>query len=246
LGLDSEEEKLTYTTWKDWKESKRKIPKVEVCIVNLHPSKEVGEHVPSLYDYDMTKDRENDIRLHDKTEYDLKMGKVVDDYKDFVERMADLAIESIDKINESTGKINEKKYKDDLKEYYNDKTKAFNDILRDITKTTQRKGKRRHYWHLLKHRFDLDEKIKIQREDDNDTISDKLFDFSYDTIDQLIKKGIDDALEKVFEIEKEKNNKGVKDACNELQKLIEDIKKQNTNEDYYLIEAAKNIIKINQ
>jgi NTE family protein len=246
LGLDSEKEKLTYTTWKDWKESKRKIPKVEVCIVNLHPSKEAGAHVPSLYDYDMTKDRENDIRFHDKTEYDLKIGKVVDDYKDFVERMTDLAIESIDKINESVDKINEKKYKDDLKEYYDDKTKVFNDILRDITKTTQRNGKERRYWHLLKHRFDLDEKIKIQREDDSDTISDKIFDFSYDTIHQLIKKGIADTLEKVFEVEKEKNNNSVNNACNELQKLIEDIKKQNTNEDLYLIEAAKNIIKINQ
>jgi hypothetical protein len=173
------------------------------------------------------------------------MGKVVDDYKDFVERMTDLAFESIDKINESAAKINEKKYKDDLKEYYDDKTKVFNDILRDITKTTQRNGKERRYWHLLKHRFDLDEKIKTQREDDSDTISDKIFDFSYDTIEQLIKKGIDDALEKVFEVEEVKNNNSVNNACNEIQKLIEDIKKQNTNEDHYLIEAAKNIIKIN-
>jgi len=68
LGLDSEKEILTHSTWKDWKENKQKIPKVEVCIVNLHPSQEAGSHVPSLYDYDMTKDRENDIRFHDKTE----------------------------------------------------------------------------------------------------------------------------------------------------------------------------------
>jgi NTE family protein len=51
----------------------------------------------------------------------------------------------------------------------------------------------------LKHRFELDEMIKIQREDNIDTISDKIFDFSYDTINQLIKKGIDDALTKVFD-----------------------------------------------
>lgn len=245
LGLESEKDKLTYMTWKDWKESNQKIPKVEVCIVNLHPSQETGANVPSLFDYDMTKDRENDIRFHDKTEYDLKMGKVVADYKDFVERMTDLAIESIEKINESAIKANEKKYKDDLKEYYDDKTKVFNDILEDITKTTKRTGEKRRYWHLLKHRFDLDEKIMIQREDDRDVISDKIFDFSYDTIDQLIKKGIDDALEKIFEVEKEKPNSSVLDACNELQKLIEDIKVQNTDEDQYLIEVAKNIIKIN-
>ena len=243
LGLESEKEKLTYTTWKDWEESEQKIPKVEVCIINLHPSQEAGAHIPSLFDYDTTKDRENDIRFHDKTEYDLKMAKVTADYKDFVEQMTDVAIESIDKINESVGKINDKKYKDDLKEYYNNKIRDFNRILEQTSKSTKRKGGNRYYWHLLKHRFDLDEKIKIQREDDEDIISDKIFDFSYDTIDKLIKKGIDDALDKVFEAEKEKHNNSVDDACNELQKLIEDIKAVNTNEDQYLIGAAENIIK---
>jgi NTE family protein len=242
LRLESEEETLTYTTWKDWKKSKQKIPAVEVCIVNLHPSKEAGAHVPLLYDYDMTKDRENDIRFHDKTEYDLKMGKVIDDYKDFVKQMTDLAIESIDKINESAGKINDKKYEGDLKGYYNDKIRKFNNILEHRSRTSKRKGEQRYYWHLLKHRFDLEEKVKIQREDDSHVISDKIFDFSYDTIDQLIKKGIDDALEGVFEAEKKEHDNNVDKACNELEKLIEDIKAVNTDEDQYLIEAAGNII----
>lgn len=61
LGLDSDREKLAYATWKDWKVNEQKIPNVKVCIVNLHPSKEAGSHVPSLDDYDMTKDRENDV-----------------------------------------------------------------------------------------------------------------------------------------------------------------------------------------
>jgi NTE family protein len=47
----------------------------------------------------LTKDRENDIRFHDKTEYDLKMGKVVDDYKVFVDRMTDVAVQSIRLMN---------------------------------------------------------------------------------------------------------------------------------------------------
>ena len=119
-----------------------------------------------------------------------------------------------------------------MKEYYNKKIEDFNEILDKTSKTTMRTGKERPYWHLLKHRFELHEKIKIQREDDSNTISDKLFDFSYDTIDQLIKKGIDDALKRIFEV----------GGSDELQKLIEDIKKQNTNEDHYLVEAANNII----
>lgn len=247
LGLDSDQEKLTYSTWRDWMENKPKIPNVEVCIVNLHPSEEAGAHVPSLCDYDMTIDRENDIRFHDRTEYDLKMGKVIDDYKDFVTQMTYLAIESIDKIKESADMINEKRYKDELKKYYDDKISVVDNILNYISKrTTTRKGEERPYWHLLKHRFDLEEKIKIQREDDTNTISDKLFDFSYDTIDQLIKRGIDDALVKIFEIEKEKNNKSAIEACKELEKVIGDVKEHFTSEDQYLIEAANKIIKTNQ
>ena len=243
LKLDSEKEILTYATWKDWIENKPKIPNVDVCIVNLHPFEEAGAHVPSLYDYDITKDRENDIRFHDKTEYDLKMGKVIDDYKDFVTQMTGLAIKSLDKINESADKVNEKKYKDELKKYYKDKVLIVDNILDyKSKKTTTRKGEERPYWHLLKHRFELNEKIKIQRADDGNTISDKIFDFSYDTIDQLIKKGIDDGLERVFEVEKEKNNNNIGKACIELQKLIDDIKEQNTIEDQYLVEVAKNII----
>ena len=245
LGLDSEKEKLTHIMWEDWKESKRKIPKVGVCIVNLHPSKEAGSQVPSIY-YDMAKDRENDIRFHDKTEYDVKMGKVVADYKDFVEQMTDLAIESIEKINESADKINDEKYKCDLKGYYDNKIRKFDGILEKVSRTTKRTGEERPYWHLLKQRFDLEEKIKIQREDDRDTISDKIFDFSYDTINQLIKKGIDDALDKVFEVEKKKHNNSVHDACSELQKFIDDVEAQNTNADQCLIEAAENIKRINK
>jgi hypothetical protein len=71
-----------------------------------------------------------------------------------------------------------------IQRYYNSKIRDFNDILGQTSKTTMRKGKERmRYCHLLKHRFDFDEKIKIQREDDNDIISDKVFNFSYDTID---------------------------------------------------------------
>ncbi len=234
LRLDSEKERLTYATWKNWRENEQKIPNVKVCIVNLHPSKEAGSHIPSLDDYDMTKDRENDIRFHDKTEYDLKMGKVVDDYKDFVEQMTDIAIESIDKINGLSTKVNEKEYRDNLKEYYEQRISAVNKVLNHITRTTMRSGNERRYWHLLKHRFAVDEMLKIQREDDSDTISDKIFDFSYDTIDQLIKKGVDDALYKVFEVDKE------------IEKFVADIREQNTKEDQYLIEAANNIINKNQ
>jgi hypothetical protein len=73
----------------------------------------------------------------------------------------------------------------------------------------------------------------------------KYFDFSYDTINQLIKKGIDDALDKVFEAEKKKHNNSVHDACSELE-FIDDVEAQNTNADQYFIEAAENVKRINK
>jgi predicted acylesterase/phospholipase RssA len=96
LGLDSLSNK-DFEKEKEWfkndnldeqnKNKNKKIPKLELYIVNLYPSKETGEQIPSLDDYDLTKDRENDIRFHDKTDYDLKLANVVSDYLDFVERI---------------------------------------------------------------------------------------------------------------------------------------------------------------
>jgi hypothetical protein len=52
-------------------------------IVNLHAAKEEG-NIPPLYDYDMTQNREKDIRFHDRTDYDIKLAQDISDYHDFV------------------------------------------------------------------------------------------------------------------------------------------------------------------
>ena len=83
------------------KNKNNKIPKLELCIVNLYPSEETGQQIPSLHDYDLTQDRENDIRFHDKTDYDLKLADVVSDYHDFVEGLAEVAIEAIDGVKDN-------------------------------------------------------------------------------------------------------------------------------------------------
>ncbi len=57
-----------------------------------------------------------------------------------------------------------------------------------MTRTTRHNRNGRRNGHLMKLRFDLDEKLKLQCEDDIDTISDKIIEFSYVTIDRLIKK----------------------------------------------------------
>ena len=96
LGLDSDsnkdfekEKELFKKDNEDEQNKNKKIPKLDLCIVNLYPSKETGEQIPSLYDYDLTKDRENDIRFYDKTDYDLKLANVGTDYHDFVESVGE-------------------------------------------------------------------------------------------------------------------------------------------------------------
>lgn len=93
------EGKLTFDKWDNFKTQKtHNIPDLSLTIVNLHPESEEGDHIPTLYDYDMTKDRQNDIRFHDKTDYDIKLAQDVSDYHDFVEDMTKLAYASIKEI----------------------------------------------------------------------------------------------------------------------------------------------------
>ena len=201
-SISSPEKWTSYEKEKKWFENndngdlkknngKKSIPKLELCVVNLYPSEEEGEQIPTLFDYDLTKDREYDIRFHDKTEYDIKMANVVSDYKDFVEDMGQLAIAAIGEIK------NRENIANDLKQ-------SFIEILNKKQRTLTRDERPRFFYDLIRKRFDIVNVIGIQRQDDIHTIANKAFDFSYDTIDQLIKKGIDDALEKVFEVEKEK------------------------------------------
>ena len=67
------EGKETFDKWDNFYKTQKahNIPDLSLTIVNLHPELEEGDHIPTLYDYDMTKDRQNDIRFHDKTDYDI-------------------------------------------------------------------------------------------------------------------------------------------------------------------------------
>ena len=207
----------------------KKIPNLELSIVNLHPSEEKDEQIPSLYDYDMTKDRQNDIRFHDKTEYDIRMAQIVSDYHELAKSLLDSVVDSIKKIK----KIGDKN--DDIHEL----KRNLKVILNQEQRTSSHKGNPRYYYDLLKKKFDVEEVIKVQRKDDKHTISDKIFDFSSITILNLLREGEKDTLNEL--IEKEIENKGNKNALNELQKFIEDIKdeKIESEENQYLIQLAK-------
>ncbi|HJS64368.1 MAG TPA: patatin-like phospholipase family protein [Nitrososphaeraceae archaeon] len=233
LGIDDydssshSKKDLSYEKEKEWfkeedEQDKRKnkdknekrIPNLDLCIVNLYPSKEKGEQIPSLYDYDFTKDRENDIRFHDKTEYDVKLANVVTDYKDFVERMAKLAIKSIEEIKDKVKLVAE------LKE-------EFIGILGKNQTTLTRDEKPRYYYDLLQKRFEIKKTIEIQREDDIHTIASKALDFSSATINHLIKQGITDTLDKIYQDQKENDKESFKRW---LSGYIKDIENQSTKD----------------
>nr|MDQ3977246.1 hypothetical protein [Thermoproteota archaeon] len=53
----------------------------------------------------------------------------------------------------------------------------------------------RKYKDIVEGRFDIAEIIRIERKNDENTISDKIFDFSSGTIKQLIKDGYEDTID---------------------------------------------------
>jgi predicted acylesterase/phospholipase RssA len=219
LGLDSDS-KIDFEKEKEWfkkdnedeqnKNKNKKIPKLDLCIVNLYPSKETGQQIPSLYDYDLTKDRENDIRFHDKTDYDLKLANVVTDYHDFVESVGEVAIEAIEGVKD-------KKIVVGLK-------KKLTDILNRPQRTLTREEKPRYYYDLLRKRFNIEGTIKIERQDDIHTIANKALDFSPETITKLIEQGVYDTLNNLYQVHKGKDKELFKEWLN---KYIKEIEKQN-------------------
>lgn len=199
---------------------KKSIPKLELCVINLYPSKEEGEQIPTLFDYDLTKDRENDIRFHDKTEYDIKMANVVSDYKDFVEDMGQLAIAAIEEIKNRENIVN------DLKQ-------SFIEILNKKQRTLTRDERPRFFYDLIRKRFDIVNVIEIQRQDDIHTIANKAFDFSAETISNLIEQGIMDTLNRLYQDQKEKsmnNNELIMKFKEWLTNYIRDTNSQSTRD----------------
>jgi NTE family protein len=163
-------------------EHELKADDVDIFIVNLWPRDETP--LP-LDDYDLTKDRMFDIMNYDKTEYDLKVGMFVTDY---IEVVRDLVLQlAKDAIGANVQEENVKK-------------EAARTILLNDSKTKSkfRDGTPRTYLDLMIGRFDVNEKLRVERTEDNkDTISNKWTDLSPKTISQLIKQGERDASKKI-------------------------------------------------
>ena len=163
-----------------WKEKikdieRDSIPNLEVYIVNLYPTTEKN----FSSDADTIKDREVDIRFHDRTSYDIKVAEMTTDYINLSRQLEELVNEAKSKIPDS----NNKKTID---------TKL-NNLLSTETKSRRRNGERRLYRELIEKRFEISKVVYIERSDDGNTIFGKSFDFSSSTIQQLKQAGYDDA-----------------------------------------------------
>lgn len=138
------------------------IPGLRIAIVNLHPHKQ--EYLPP--DYDGLMDRKNDIIYHDRTRFDEYAAVI----------LADLQVlsKSIIKMVEGNSQ-----YKKQIQQLLQKKSKSFR-LENDEPMT---------YGELIDHIVDVDYVIRFERKNDFDTISNKTFDFSKNTIERLIDDG---------------------------------------------------------
>ena len=148
--------------WYKVRKMEDNLPSLIIAIINLHPLKQ--EYIP--YDYDGVVDRKNDIIYHDRTEFDEHMAILISDFQKLAT--------SLIKLSKDNG-VSEKSLQMILQERIN--------TVNSIT------GQHLTYNDLLKARVDVDFLIRLEQNNDNHTISNKIFDFYDITIRQLIYNG---------------------------------------------------------
>jgi hypothetical protein len=147
------------------------VPRLGICVINLHPKKQT--EIPS--DRDGVINRNNDITFSDRTHQEETALLLISDYVDLVRELLKAAEESgVDK--------------NFIANLLNQKTNFHGEFL-----------KPRRFQDILEGRFQIDEIIRVNRENDLDTISNKTFDFSSETIKLLLEQGYNDALDRFEE-----------------------------------------------
>ena len=119
-------------------------------------------------DFDGVRDRHIDIKLGDG--YDTKTDLLYSDYVNLIENLIGL---------EDDDEIIKKKIEKILDDYT---PRRF--ITEEFKKNID----------ILKNTFQIVKKVKIQRKDDENSISGKLADFTIETINKLIRDGYEDTL----------------------------------------------------
>ncbi|MFY9567124.1 MAG: patatin-like phospholipase family protein, partial [Nitrososphaeraceae archaeon] len=154
--------------WRRVRKLEDNIPSLRFSIINLHPAKQ--ENLPT--DYDGVVDRKNDIIYHDRTEFDENIAVLMSDF-------VTLAT-SLTKLAEEKGAS-----KGELQKILKGKTKG-------IFFST---GKQGTYDDLVRGIVNVDFVARLERKNDANTISNKTFDFSKTTVQQLIQNGFNETKE---------------------------------------------------
>ncbi len=159
--------------WLRVRNLENEIPHLRYGIINLHPAKQ--EYLPT--DYDGVVDRKNDIIYHDRTLFDENVAILLSDFATFAK--------SLMKLAEEKGTS-----KEALQKMLDEKTRVI----------YQGTGEQVRYNDLLKGRVDVDFVVRLERKNDSHTISNKTFDFSESTIQQLIQDGYEETKEQMKEV----------------------------------------------
>jgi NTE family protein len=145
---------------------KDKVPSLGICVVNVHPTRQ--SDVPT--DHEGVVNRNSDITFADRSHKEEEALLLVSDYVDLVRDLIKIAREN--------------GVKDDI----------INGLLNRQTKYHGQLLKPRQYKEIIEGRFDIAEITRIERNNDENTISNKTFDFSIGTVMQLLKNGYEDTM----------------------------------------------------
>jgi NTE family protein len=137
------------------------VPRLGIGIVNVHPTKQ--DIIP--WDRDGIINRNNDITFSDRTEREQQALLLASDYVDLARKLIKIA-------------------KD-----HGVKDQIINDLLNNKTMNHGLAVKPRKYSDILVGQCEIGSIIRVNRKNDEHTISNKTFDFSRKTINELRESG---------------------------------------------------------
>ena len=145
---------------------KDKVPTLAVAVINVHPTSQT--EIPT--DHDGVVSRNNDITFSDRTHKEQEILLLISDYVDLVKDLIRIA-------------------KDNGVE-----EKVITDLLNQRTKYHGIGLRPRLNREIIEGRFDIEEIYRIERKNDENTISEKTYDFSIGTVTALLKSGYEDSM----------------------------------------------------
>jgi NTE family protein len=158
---------LSKSIW--MKEGGKRVPDLDAFVINVYPRRQKNIREK---DYDSVRNREQNIKYSDKTTYEEWVAKLLTDYITIIEKLIE--------------KGNEKGWRDDIEKIL--ECNAESTLFTYLPKTEKLK-----YYDLMKRRFKINVE-RIERKDDDHNVASQITDFTERTIDDLIKKGENDAL----------------------------------------------------